>query len=404
MKVAHITPAFYPAYVYGGPIESVYQLCRSLADRGCEVRVLTTDANGPQTALEVDTNHAVSLTERLWVHYCRRLSGHSVAPALLQRLLEHVRWADVVHLTAVYSFPTLPTLAACQRLDKPLVWSPRGAFQSWQGAKRQWIKAVWERACGVVKPGDCVLHVTSEEEAYASQQHFPDLRISLIPNGTTIPNTVSRTDHKHHVDPASPPLRLLYLGRLHPVKAIDNLVSACHLLSTSGERNWELTIAGRGDPGYTEMLRTLIKKYRLEKHIRMVGEVVGEAKDALFGHTDVAILPSHKENFGMVVAEALARGVPVIASTGTPWQRLEEQHCGVWVENTPDKLADTIGRMRSLPVRQMGRNGRSWMMQEFSWRQRATDMVANYQTLLADRSDRAKLRGKHADYCDKRRA
>ena len=56
MKIAHISPIFYPAYIYGGPIESVYQLCLALAGNGCEVKVLTTNANGPQAVLPVDTD------------------------------------------------------------------------------------------------------------------------------------------------------------------------------------------------------------------------------------------------------------------------------------------------------------------------------------------------------------
>src|SRR5256885_6371966 len=103
-------PAFHPAHIYGGPIESVYQLCRQLAGKGCDVRVLTTDANGPHRVLDVDTDREVELADNLYVRYCHRLIRQSVSFSFLRLLPCYVRRADLVHLTAVYSFPTIPTL------------------------------------------------------------------------------------------------------------------------------------------------------------------------------------------------------------------------------------------------------------------------------------------------------
>ncbi|MGH7887676.1 MAG: glycosyltransferase, partial [Candidatus Binatia bacterium] len=135
MKILHVVPSFYPAHVYGGPIESVYALCRHIVRQGCEVRVLTTDANGLDRVLDVETDRETTLAENLRIRYCRRLARHSVSMELLGRLGESVCWADVVHLTAVYSFPTMPTLLACKLFGKPLIWSPRGALQRWHGSK-----------------------------------------------------------------------------------------------------------------------------------------------------------------------------------------------------------------------------------------------------------------------------
>ena len=102
MKILHVVPSFYPAHVYGGPIESVYALCRHSAAQGCAVRVLTTDANGLDRVLEVETSRETTLAGNVQVSYCRRLARHSVSLQLLGCLLEYIRWADVVHLTAVY--------------------------------------------------------------------------------------------------------------------------------------------------------------------------------------------------------------------------------------------------------------------------------------------------------------
>jgi glycosyltransferase involved in cell wall biosynthesis len=107
----------------------------------------------------------------------------------------------------------------------------------------------------------------------------------------------------------------------------------------------------------------------------------------------LTVIPSHAENFATVVAESLAHGVPVIASKGTPWSRVEEIGCGAWVENSSEALAAAIERMDShrdsssgaelarggaSPLEQMGRRGREWMEREYSWSQKAAEMKALY--------------------------
>src|SRR5262245_17240799 len=121
MRVLHVTPSFYPAFVYGGPTYSVYALCRVLVGCGDSLRVLTTDANGPMSVLDVDTTENVEISSEFLVRYCHRVADVSVSPRFLTLLAPYIRWADVVHLMAVYSFPTIPTLAACKMMGKPLV-------------------------------------------------------------------------------------------------------------------------------------------------------------------------------------------------------------------------------------------------------------------------------------------
>ena len=120
MKVAFVTPSYHPAYVYGGPTYSAFGLSRALARAGCDVRVLTTDANGRDQVLDVDTSSELELEQGLRVRYCHRVAIHSVSPAFLFALPAVIEWADVVHLTAVYNFTTVPTLLATKAARKPL--------------------------------------------------------------------------------------------------------------------------------------------------------------------------------------------------------------------------------------------------------------------------------------------
>ncbi|MBF6568113.1 MAG: glycosyltransferase [Candidatus Binataceae bacterium] len=375
LRVLHVAPSFWPALSYGGPTESTYQLCRHLAQAGCEVTVLTTDSDGLGRRSVVDTTAEVAFEERMRVRYCRKLMRHSVSPVLLSNISKYVADAHVVHLTGVYNFTTFPTLAACRRFGKPLVWSPRGSLQLWPGRRRTTAKHLWDRMCGKIAPKQIVGHVTSRAEADSIKSRWPWMPISLISNGVAIPEKPPARR------PRGESLRLLYIGRLDPKKGIENLLEACALLARDGFVEWLLTVAGGGSR-YAVALRDRIAECGLTQKVTMAGPVHGEQKEVAFAEADVVVMPSYVENFGIAAAEALARERPVIASRGTPWREVEEIGCGLWVENDPRSLADAIRRIAAMPLDEMGRRGRRWMMDKFAWPLIADQMRECYQATI----------------------
>ena len=374
LKILHVTPSFYPAVVYGGPIYSLYSLCQSLVRQGCRIRVLTTDANGPDSVLDVDTGKDVEVSPGVFVRYCHRVKDVSVSPTFLRLLVPQVRWADVIHLMAVYSFPTIPTLLTCKMIGKPVVWSTRGMLQRWEGNRRRTLKTIWESICQIVSPNRLVLHATSQEEATENERRLPGVETVVVPNGVEISKNVANTRHNEW-------LRLLYLGRIDPKKGIENLLRAYQIVSEDLGTMSHLVIAGAGEQRYSETIRKLIEELGLAQKVKMVGHVVGDAKEMLFQTSDVVIVPSYTENFGLVIAEALAHAIPVIASRGTPWKCLEDVGCGLWVDNDPNSLAAAIKRIKSKPLREMGLKGREWIQREFAKDSIAEKMVRVYRTL-----------------------
>ena len=374
MKILHVSPSFYPTRAYGGTIRSSYGLCRGLAELGCEVRVLTTDTDGIGRNLDVANDHDVEV-DGLQVRYCRKQLRNSVSLQLLRVLREYIEWADVVHLIAVYSFPTFPTLFFCRRLRKPLVWSPRGSLQRWDRSTRVAIKFLWEQACkNLALKEKVILHTTSQAEEEQSKARFPGMRTVIVRNGVELSNEIRRSGAREE-------LRITYLGRLHPIKGIENLLDACKLLERDSER-WRLKIAGSGDADYTNVLRAKVTKLQLEARVEFLGEVSGQVKEDLFAGSDIVVAPSYVENFGMVIAEALAHEVPVIAGRGTPWEGLETNRCGLWVENGPETLAAAIREIRRMPLTEMGRRGRAWMEREFSWLSVSRQMLAVFRECM----------------------
>ncbi len=381
MKILHVTPSYHPASFWGGPVSSVFGLNGSLAAiPGVALSVLTTDAAGPRVSDRI-RNHGAPGTPApgYTVRFCRRVAGASVAPELLRVLPRAVRWADLVHLTAVYSFPTFPTLVLCRTLHKPLVWSPRGsvlATERWPGARRRGLKRAWEWSCNALVPRDVpwTLHATSEAELTASQARLPRCEAAVIPNGVTAPPELAAREWRPRGA-----LRLLFLGRLGPEKGLDSLL---HALAEPSDPRVQLEVCGAGRAAYVASLRELAGALGLDGRVRFVGQVEGERREQAYQQADLCVVPSHSESFSMVVAEALARGLPVIASTGTPWQELETKACGMWVPNTPERLAAAIRKAGGMDLAAMGRRGREWMLQDFSWDSAARRIHALYAHLL----------------------
>jgi glycosyltransferase involved in cell wall biosynthesis len=378
MRILHVIPAFFPATYWGGPIFSTYALCNELAHLGLEIRVLTTDTSGPKLRERLTVrNHPETLEAGYTVYYCAKRLGLSFSPRMYQQLMPLLKWADLVHLTAVYSAPTLPVLLACRAFRKPVVWSPRGALQTWERSRNKTMKSLWTTLCRVtMNPAAVALHVTSRDEERESTVVFPGLPSFLIPNGVEVPEVLPR-------DRTWCPggvVRVVFMGRLDPKKGIENLLTA---ISQMPDIEVVASIYGTGSLSYEDSLRRLVHQLGLEGRVAFKGHVQGDAKRDAFFAADIVVVPSFTENFALVVAEALAHAVPVIASNGTPWQEVASRNCGLWIENTPRAISDAIREMRGRDLERMGRDGRDWMLSDFSWKGVAQKMTAVYASVLS---------------------
>ena len=178
-----------------------------------------------------------------------------------------------------------------------------------------------------------------------------------------------------------PPERtVLFLSRLHPRKGLADLVEAWARVPRTG---WRLVVAGPDSNGQRALLEARCAAGRLDD-VSFPGEVLGEAREALYARADLFVLPSFSENFGLVVAEALARGVPVITTRGTPWQELETRRCGWWIDPGVAPLAEALQGAMALSDgarRDMGLRGRQLVSDAYTWERCVEQMLAWYASL-----------------------
>lgn len=147
--------------------------------------------------------------------------------------------------------------------------------------------------------------------------------------------------------------QFVFLGRICKIKRIENLILACSVSKLFISSDYTLIIAGPSDIeflGYEAMLHKMIIQHALTEKIKFIGEVESPQKEELLSESKVLFLVFQSENFGNVVIESLAQGTLVVATKGTPWQSLEENNCGYWVENTPKIIAGKIDELISMDI------------------------------------------------------
>jgi glycosyltransferase involved in cell wall biosynthesis len=339
----------------------VPRLCRALAEQAITVDVLSVAEPGVEASV-IEVNGYLAQSFRWDYAEVPVLGALRLSRGLVERLCSLVGAIDVVHNHGLWLMPNVHAGRIAAREGKPLIVTTRGMLSSASlKVSSMKKKAFWQllqkKAFGEV----ACFHATSEAEVTDIRAFGLRAPVAVIPNGVDAPSLKCAVRRDN-------PATLLYLGRIHPHKGLLELVEAWSVIENSG-RHWRLRIVGPDDGGFSDFLASRIKELGL-KRATVEPAAYGEEKQLLYARASAAVLPSHNENFGLVVAEALAAGTPVIASTGTPWAGLAENGCGWWVDTNPATLASAIAQALSLPqqdLASMGAQGRKWVESTFSW-------------------------------------
>lgn len=272
---------------------------------------------------------------------------------------------------------------AARRRGVPLLISPHGMLEPWALNHHAWRKRLaWMAYQKRNLESAAALHATSAGEA----GHFRDLGltrpIAVIPLGLE-PIPAAPLDPAAVTAPRER-RQLLFLSRMHPKKGLDHLLPAWAAVKAP---DWELIIAGMDEGGHRAAMEGLTDRLGIADRVRFVGPLHGAAKDTAFRRADVFVLPSHSENFGFVVGEALQYGLPVITTTGTPWQGLLEEGCGWQVASESEPIAGALRAAVALSDEQrraMGRRGAAWMDREYGWAALGPRYLAVYRWLSGE--------------------
>ncbi len=338
MRICLVSASFYPATFYGGPISATWDLSKKLAEKGVEVYVSTTNANGDKK-LDIPVNQFIK-KENIFIKYYNEQIINKFSLAFLLGIWSDIKKSDVVYIQYLFHYTVLISLLFSVIQNKKIIICPRGSFSNFTlSNKLSFFKSIWLFV--FIQPfyKKVIWQASSYLEEVDILRRLPKAKVEIINDGVDFSsfqnaeqisreNLVEKFTEKSFQEVSR---LFLSMGRLHKIKRFDVLIDAFGLYQKEDE-NAKLIIAG-GDDGEEKNLKSQIKNLELESSIFLIGKVDFDEKKLVLNNCDYFTLASEFESFGIVIAEALSCGKAIVLSNKTPWKDLEKNNCGILAEN-----------------------------------------------------------------------
>ncbi len=356
----------------GGPSRSVPIMAKGLAEVGVEVTLMVGESDDMNThAIE---GHNVELIT----------FPHDINTKDLEMMLLFGKY-DLIHAQGIW-IPLYHKMSKiARRHNIPYMMTPRGALEPWCYYDKNLMKRFKKRLAMYIyqrkdlQSASCIL-ATADMEASSLRNLSFSNPIAVIPNGIEANEYLCRPEKAL----AECKKQVVFLSRIDPKKGIDILIDAWVKVHYHFP-DWKVIIVGNGEQEYIETLNKQIVRNGLSDYIRLLPPAFGKDKYKLYIESSLFVLPTHSENFGMVIAEALACGVPVITTKGTPWKILEDSSSGWWIELSQKNLENTLLKALALPAEklfEMGQRGAKMVRDNFDYVEVAQRLYKTYKWIL----------------------
>ena len=351
MRICLVSSSFYPATFYGGPISATWDLSQELAKKDVEMYISTTNANG-NSRLKVNTNRFIKQEEKLFVKYYHEQIINRFSLAFIFGIWSDIKKSDVVYIQYLFHYTVLFSLLFSAVQAKEIIMCPRGSFSSFTlSNKLPLLKALWLKL--FIKPFSKSINwqASSYLEENDIKRRISNTRVEIINDGVDFSSFQQFNKYEKnellekYTNTQFKAISNIFfsMGRLHAIKAFGVLIDAFSLFIKE-DTNAKLIIAG-GDDGVGEQLKQQISNLKLQDSVFLIGAVDFEDKKTLLNNCDYFTLASEFESFGIVVAEALACGKPIVLSNKTPWKDLEKNKCGILVDNEKNSFSNAFSKV-----------------------------------------------------------
>jgi glycosyltransferase involved in cell wall biosynthesis len=394
VKVLQVIPSVGPNR--GGPTEIIFNLVRELKHCGVDTEIVTTNDN-VRDLLDVPLNQKIEY-EGVSVRFFPRFSGSVkglrlgtdrgfvFSAELAHWLWQHSRDYDILHTHYLFSFAPTCAAAIARQKKIPYIVTPYGMLTAWALAHQRLKKQIYS----IIERHNLNQAVAIHCSTPGELQDVCNYQVSnpsfVIPYGVHLqPLQPQAKQHLHRAYgiPDTTPI-VLFLSRLHPKKRPDLLLEALHQLA-SLNHDFHLILAGSGEPDYLSYLSNLISSLGLQSQTSMTGFVTGKDKDLLLQGSDLFVLPSFSENFGIAIAEAMAAGLPVIITPDVQIAPdIAAETAGLIVEGEVDALRGAIAQLLTSPDlrHQLGENGKRLVSRRYCWSAIASNLSHVYRSIV----------------------
>lgn len=353
MRIAHIMPMI--SSRFGGPVSGVIDLAAVMNADGHESTVFSTNLgrvpwSGDRRKLTDDEMPANIEAVELELFDVKEPLRLIYSPQLGRRLNEVVHEYDVVHVHSLWLYPQYAGQRAARRAGVPYVVSPHGSLDPYLRSRGRLRKGltnlVWQN--GMLKHADA-LHITTREEGELIADVVPEVPHVLVPNGIWVDRfSDSGGDgdrfRREHMDGFDGPL-VLFFGRVNYKKGIDILIRSCALVAEQCP-DARVAVVGPDDEGLTPELIALAESLGVGDRFTFTGPLYGPGRADALAAADVWTLPSHTENFGIAVIEAMAAGLATVISPAVNLaSSVIEAQAGLVEPNVPEQFGPAIARL-----------------------------------------------------------
>lgn len=377
LRILHVAPTLNPAL--GGVPETTLQLTKAMREIGVPTEIVTLDAPGAAWLKTIpEVVHAMGP--------CR--GKYSYTPRVAPWLIRQGKYYDAVITHGIWQYHSLATWRAARVAGFPYFIRVAGALDPWYKHEyplkhvKKWLYWPWAEY-RVLRDARAVLF-TNEEERLSAKESFWLYRVREAVANIGIRDTGGDTnEQKEQFLTAFPHLRscrnLLFLSRIHPVKGCDLLIRAFSRVASLDER-LHLVMAGPDQVGWQRDLEDLAKSYGVLERITWTGMLKGGLKWGAYRASEVFVLPSHTENFGVVVAEALACGLPVVITNKVKiWHEVVNSGAGFADSDTVEGITTALKQWLMLSVEEKERmrvRARACFEENFEIKQAARNFVS----------------------------
>jgi glycosyltransferase involved in cell wall biosynthesis len=347
VNILHLISSVNPAG--GGPIEGLRQLGAALSSDGHRVEVASLDSPSTpyleQCPLPV---YALGPTKL----------GYGFSPRLIPWLRENHSRYDAVIVNGIWQFHSFAAWRVLRNSNTPYVVFTHGMLDPWFKKQyplkhaKKWMYWPWAEY-RVLRDAQAVLF-TCEEERVLARQSFWLYRCNevVVSYGTANPIGDPQREKQEFLN-CFPQVRdkklVLFMGRIHPKKGCDLLIEAFAAVMAK-HPEWHLVMAGPDQLGWQNELNRRAEQLGIASRITWAGMLTGARKWGALHAAEVFVLPSHQENFGIAVSEALAAGCPVLISNKINiWREIQADGAGIIAADTPSGVRELLRSYLEMP-------------------------------------------------------
>jgi len=389
LKILHVTPYYYPAIQFGGPVQAVHLLNKFLARKGIDIDVYSTTAGLKKS--NINYTNLIKDIDKLRVHYFGYIGydQFNFSIKICLELIKNITNYDLVHISLVWNFPVFCSSVACIMKNIPFIISPHGTLNyeainiKSKNKKKFYFKLIAQH---YLKRASAI-HFTTEDEKENVLNHLKlNNRNFIVPNGIDV-EEYKQLPQAGSFKKKYPLLMnskyILFLGRINYKKGLDLLAKAFGDLSRIYPDLY-MVVAGP-DNSYQKELEKILRELHVFERVVFTGLLSGV--DILEAYTDAElfVLSSYSENFGMTVIEAMACGTPVVISNMVGIHReVKKNNAGIITENKVESLVDAIRSL--LENRELSKkysdNGKQFVSRYYDIDKVADMMIREYEKIL----------------------